>query len=551
MVGLGKTVEAIALILLSRHPLSVPLLPGLQSAKQAKEVNITDPLPGHDEPRLKEWLAKEHAAFNNATSWSDEVDLQVAEVATTLVVTPLPLLKQWIAELATHAPSLRVCIYPGWNNLIQQVRAKRAAAVKSYQRREAAERKRKNTKFRNETRAKYARTASGRVKVEHEEESEDEDEDEDDDTSEAALDSLLQATQRSWVEYVRSYDVVLTTYQVLGDDLKVAHGAPPRSRRSTAKYNLEERPRSPLVMVEWWRVIMDEVQLQGDQSNASNMVSLVPRRCSLAMSGTPARSDVRDLIGSLKFLRVPNLNHVWWHRLIQPENRAALHGLFQRLAVRTTKAEIAHEFSLPAQSRYIVPIELSDIELHYYHDTLNRQLEYLRNNGPDDTTAFRTSLRHLRQICTHIQVGALQRGAVLGPDRGGRLQLGRTLLTPKEALQKIRTEHEANFYDLVKKQMREMLYKGQLVMMKEDDNTRCNTALALYRRVREQGEKILEPARANLEALKAERKKQLEQEGITREDSFEREDSAEPEVSRHSSLAERERAAKLTAAASL
>lgn len=213
-------------------------------------VNLADPLPGHDVPRLQEWLAEEHAAFKEAISFSNEVDIKVAEVATTLVVTPLPLMKQWISELATHAPSLRVCVYPGWSGLIQQVRAKRKAAVKAHNQREVAERKRKNTQFRNQTRAKYARSSSGRVKVEQETESEAESEDEDEDAStEAALDSLLQATQRSWVEYVRSYDVVITTYQVLGDDLKVAHAAPKRSRRSTAKYNLEERPRSPLVMV--------------------------------------------------------------------------------------------------------------------------------------------------------------------------------------------------------------------------------------------------------------------------------------------------------------
>lgn len=55
----------------------------------------------------------------------------------------------------------------------------------------------------------------------------------------------------------------------MAQDLAVAHPAPPRSRRKNVDYKQNERPRSPLIMVEWWRVIMDEVQLSGDQSAAS------------------------------------------------------------------------------------------------------------------------------------------------------------------------------------------------------------------------------------------------------------------------------------------
>ena len=66
-----------------------------------------------------------------------------------------------------------------------------------------------------------------------------------------------------WCEYVHQFDVVITTYQILRSDFNVARAAPLRPRREDVVYVNVERPRSPLVMVEWNRVIMDEVQMVG------------------------------------------------------------------------------------------------------------------------------------------------------------------------------------------------------------------------------------------------------------------------------------------------
>lgn len=197
---------------------------------------------------------------------------------------------------------------------------------------------------------------------------------------------------------------------------------------------------------------MDEVQLCGDSSASANMVSLIPRQLSLAVSGTPARVDIKDLMGSLRFLRVPVLPHDnrLWHRLQQAPMRPAFDGLFQSIAIRTTKKEVAGEFELPHQTRSIIPIELSEIEMHYYNDTLERQRIVLGLPAdpsaprPDDwylpTALFRSCLQNLRQICTHIQVGQMAAGPV---GRGGaRLRLGRELLTLTAALGRISEDHE-------------------------------------------------------------------------------------------------------------
>ena len=197
---------------------------------------------------------------------------------------------------------------------------------------------------------------------------------------------------------------------------------------------------------------MDEVQLCGDSSAAANMVSLIPRQLSLAVSGTPARTDIKDLLGSLRFLRVPEIpqDARLWHRIQQAPMRPAFDGLFQSIAVRTTKKEVAGEFEIPRQTRMIVPVELSEIEMHYYNDTLERQRVILGLPAdptlprPDewylDTAQFRACLRNLRQICTHIQVGQMAYGA--GGRGGGRLRLGRELLTLSAALARISEDHE-------------------------------------------------------------------------------------------------------------
>lgn len=78
-----------------------------------------------------------------------------------------------------------------------------------------------------------------------------------------------------WCAYVNTFDVCITTYNVLQHDLSVARAPPTRPRRDTATYSNTERPRSPLVMCEWYRVIMDEVQMVGGGKTECVFLSIV------------------------------------------------------------------------------------------------------------------------------------------------------------------------------------------------------------------------------------------------------------------------------------
>lgn len=81
-----------------------------------------------------------------------------------------------------------------------------------------------------------------------------------------------------WCKYVQQYDIVITTYAVLRSDFSVARASIQRPRREDVSYVNVERPRSPLVMVEWVRVVMDEVQMVGGGKTeyASHCFLLLP-----------------------------------------------------------------------------------------------------------------------------------------------------------------------------------------------------------------------------------------------------------------------------------
>ena len=80
----------------------------------------------------------------------------------------------------------------------------------------------------------------------------------DDDTEDEELEEFF-----DWCSYINTFDVCLTTYNVLQQDLTVARPPPVRPRRSGATYTNTQKHRSPLALCEWYRVMMDEVQMAG------------------------------------------------------------------------------------------------------------------------------------------------------------------------------------------------------------------------------------------------------------------------------------------------
>lgn len=105
----------------------------------------------------------------------------------------------------------------------------------------------------------------------------------DDDETDDVMEDIVCDTsaQEEWANFCQEYDVVITTYSVMTHELSVAKGAVSRPRRDNVEYGERSLPKSPLIMVEFWRVIMDEVQLSGG-TNTEEMVSRIPRSVSSA-----------------------------------------------------------------------------------------------------------------------------------------------------------------------------------------------------------------------------------------------------------------------------
>ncbi|KAJ7180438.1 SNF2 family N-terminal domain-containing protein [Mycena filopes] len=366
--GLGKTLEVISLLLL--NPASPDRTPQL-------------------------------------TRWDPEAKVQVKAVKTTLIVTPPALASQWIDELKLHAPSLKVLLYEGWTKVgvpisaadVEKERVKRLRAAS----REGTGKGKGNSK---------KKAAKGKKRYSSEDEDSDDDLDDLDENEPGENDGEI----LDWCSYVQGYDVVVTTYQTLKTDVNVARAAPTRPRREDVVYSNVERPRSPLILVEWNRVVMDEVQMVGG-GQVEDMVSLIPRLASFAVSGTPARTQIADLIHVLRFLRVNRIigSPRYWARLAVPGYSGHFSNFFRNIAVRTTKASVTDELTIPQQTRYLVGIEMGPVERHVYDQSLEevllqlgldaRGVDVRGENREPDAVLLRAALRKLRAICTHPQIG--------------------------------------------------------------------------------------------------------------------------------------------------
>ena len=225
----------------------------------------------------------------------------------------------------------------------------------------------------------------------------------------------------SWGDWASQWDVMVVSFETLARDLAASHAAPVRMLRQPSKY---ERPRSPLVQLEFWRVVMDEAQLVG--GNAARTMGMIRRQCSLAVSGTPVRR-LADLRTSLWFLGLapagpPRL----WKRILSAAWAPYVGRVLYDVGIRHTKAQVAPEMVLPMQTRYLVPVDFTHVETAFYRDVWHASLAALRldaDGAPQhdtwelDTSVLRAQLQRLRQACTHPNV-ALRGGHLLGSDAG-------------------------------------------------------------------------------------------------------------------------------------
>ena len=221
-----------------------------------------------------------------------------------------------------------------------------------------------------------------------------------------------------------SYDIVLTTYNVLASEIHYSGVTPDRSLRHEKKY---ERRQSPLVQIYWWRVVLDECQMvESGVSNAAKVAQLIPRTNAWAVSGTPLKKDAKDLLGLLIFLRYQPYCYSTqiWQRLVT-RHKPVLKQLFGAIALRHTKELVKGDIQLPPQKRVILTIPFTQIEEQHYANLYQQMCEDcgLDTEGaplmdtwdpesPSVIEKMRTWLTRLRQTCLHPEVGDRNRRAL-------------------------------------------------------------------------------------------------------------------------------------------
>lgn len=323
-MGLGKTVEMLALILLNRRC--------IDGSKGDIAVHSADNL----EQRMLDTHLEDRPLETSMMELQDGSPtprtLPLIKSAATLVITPPSILHQWANEIANHAPSLRVFLY------------------------------------------------------------------------------IDNAPSTISAEELSQYDIVLTTYAVLSKEIHYANQYD-RPRRYDRRYC----PRtSPVVLIEWWRVCLDEAQLieGASVSQAAAMAHLIPRVMSWAVSGTPIKRHVDDLYSLLQFLKQgPIAFDKRVQKLLKKRHfRPTFVSCFQSVMHRYAKQEVAHELTLPPQYRMVYGIHFTDVERTNYMDKWDQCLAECNFNIADDTSTEADGLQswliRLRQTCCHPQIGS-------------------------------------------------------------------------------------------------------------------------------------------------
>ncbi|XP_058123566.1 E3 ubiquitin-protein ligase SHPRH [Anopheles ziemanni] len=173
----------------------------------------------------------------------------------------------------------------------------------------------------------------------------------------------------SWISptELSSYDVVLTDYNVLKQEIWF-------TSENTRPSRHEKRflsPASPLTMIRWWRVCLDEAQMvESITSNVTKMAKALPSVHRWTVTGTPIEKTINNLYGLVHYLDYePYSNYPTWKVFVscyQKGNAEPLLNAMVRIMWRTCKASIVDQLGIPPQTERVHYTTMSDLQRHFY-----------------------------------------------------------------------------------------------------------------------------------------------------------------------------------------
>jgi len=190
------------------------------------------------------------------------------------------------------------------------------------------------------------------------------------------------------------HDIVITTYDTLARDLAFTGLRPNSSGGGRRRRQRFARSPTPLSLVEWWRVCLDEAQMvESTAARPARMASTLPAVHRWCVTGTPVSQDVDELRGLLAFLRVPVFSQrTWWNLALRGAASAAppaptssngsgqvadalvlrglrerLRGLVLSLLWRSSKAGMGAEWRQPQQHQQETVVRLGAAERYFYN----------------------------------------------------------------------------------------------------------------------------------------------------------------------------------------
>ncbi|GMM36277.1 E3 ubiquitin-protein ligase [Saccharomycopsis crataegensis] len=254
------------------------------------------------------------------------------------------------------------------------------------------------------------------------------------------------------------YDIIVASYQTITKELYYAqfnpNNRPIRSATKNANYANDDQNdirsdgvklssnrldySSPLVFLQFWRIILDEVQMVSSQiSNAAKTCKIFSRCHSWGISGTPIKKDLNDIMSYLSFLRIDPFNdsaevggrkynegkdNAW--RLLTTQNGAIETSntnppgvdflkFITNMAIRHDKTTVKNDINLPKQTRVLLTSTFAPVEQDNYSLIFKRFLSEagLNVNGEpiiDDwypnIPLMRKYLTILRKTCSYIDL---------------------------------------------------------------------------------------------------------------------------------------------------